>query len=51
MFSGAMSVGYRIADISIDNIGGQDVSDAGLDSEDYSGLMVRLGIEMHAPSN
>lgn len=50
MWSGVASVGYRIADIEIDNIGGQDVSSSGLDTEDYSGVMVRVGIELHQPT-
>lgn len=51
MWSGIMSLGYRFADVEIDNIGGQDVSSAGLETENYSGLSVRVGIEMHQPSN
>jgi hypothetical protein len=45
-----MPDGSRSADNSLANHGAQDVTDAGLDSDHYSGLMARLGIEMHAPS-
>jgi len=51
VFSGLLSLGYRIADIEIDNIGGQDVSGSGLDSENFSGMTVRVGIELHQPNN
>jgi hypothetical protein len=51
MFSGMAAIGYRIADIEIDNIGGEDVSGAGLESENFSGMMMRVGIELHQPSN
>lgn len=51
MFSGLLSLGYRIADIEIDNIGGQDVSSSGLESENFSGMMVRVGLELHQPNN
>lgn len=45
--SGLVSVGYRRADIHIDELGGVDLSSIGLDTEDYSGLVARLGIELH----
>lgn len=45
-FAGFLSAGYRFADINIDTIGGQDVSASGLKSEDYSGLVLRVGISL-----
>jgi hypothetical protein len=45
-FAGFVSAGYRMADIDIDTIGGQDVSASGLKTEDYSGLVLRVGISL-----
>jgi hypothetical protein len=47
--SGGLTVGYRFADIDIDNIGGLDVSGSGLSSENYSGVTVRLGLTFSQP--
>jgi hypothetical protein len=49
MFSGNLTAGYRIAKISIDTINGMDPSGSGLENEDYSGLVLRLGIAVHQP--
>jgi hypothetical protein len=46
-FSGILTVGYRLANIDIDTIGGQDVSSQGLKTEDYSGVIIRAGISLH----
>ena len=45
-FAGFVSAGYRMADINIDTIGGVDVSASGLKTEDYSGLVLRVGISL-----
>jgi hypothetical protein len=50
VMSGAFTVGYRLADIDVDNIGGEDPSTIPLSSEDYSGLMLRVGLNFSAPN-
>jgi hypothetical protein len=45
-FAGFVSAGYRFANIKIKDIGGQDVSASGLKTEDYSGLVLRVGISL-----
>ena len=46
-----LGVGYRFADIKVDKIGGidNDPSVSGLDTEDYSGVTVRIGLQIHQP--
>lgn len=44
---GNVSLGYRVADIGVDTIGGQDASGSGLDTENYSGLAARVGFTFH----
>jgi hypothetical protein len=51
MFSGNLSAGYRLANISIDKIGGSSTSGSPLQSEDYSGVIARVGISFHQPSH
>ena len=46
MFAGEFSAGYRLADISIESIGGVDPTGSGLESQDYSGFSLRAGISM-----
>lgn len=40
------SAGYRMADIKIDTIGGLDVSASGLEKENYSGVVLRVGLTL-----
>lgn len=47
MFSGDFGAGYRIADITIDTIGGVDPAGSGLESQDYSGFSLRAGLSMN----
>ena len=48
LFSGNLGLGYRIADIEIDEIGGEPVDGSlPFDSQDYSGLSVRAGLSMN----
>jgi hypothetical protein len=49
-FSGQFSVGYRAADIDVESIGGQDPTGSGLESEDYSGVVLRAAFSIHQPS-
>ncbi len=48
-FSGVLSLGYRMADVEIEEIGGQDPTGSGLESEDYSGVVARVGFSFHQP--
>jgi hypothetical protein len=49
MFSGNLSLGYRGADINVDSIGGVDATGSGLDTENYSGMVARLGFTVQQP--
>jgi hypothetical protein len=51
IFTGSLTAGYRIANITIDTIGGIDPASVGspLQHEDYSGLVLRLGVAVHQP--
>jgi len=50
MFSGGLNVGYRFADIDIDKIGGVDnTSSSPLQSENYSGVVLRASLSISAP--
>jgi hypothetical protein len=51
MMSGGVDVGYRIADINIDKIGGQDPAGSGLSSEDYSGMIFRAKLSFTQPKH
>lgn len=51
MISGNLTVGYRVADINVDTIGGQDAAGSGLNSENYSGLVTRFGFTYHQPTS
>jgi hypothetical protein len=48
--SGQFSVGYRAADVDIESIGGQDPTGSGLESEDYSGVVLRAAFSFHQPA-
>ena len=49
MFAGNFSLGYRAADIKVDTIGGVDATGSPLSSENYSGVVARLGITLQQP--
>lgn len=46
-FAGNVSLGYRLADVNVDTIGGTDASGSGLESENYSGVCARVGFTFH----
>lgn len=46
-----MSAGYRFANINIDTIGGQSTTGSSLNSEDYSGLSLRVGFSLTQPAS
>jgi hypothetical protein len=51
MFSGSLTAGYRLANINIDKVGGTSTTGSPLQSEDYSGVIARVGLSFHQPSH
>jgi hypothetical protein len=51
MFSGNLTAGYRLANIDIDTVGGASTAGSSLNSEDYSGLVVRAGLSLSQPAS
>ncbi|NOT33216.1 MAG: hypothetical protein HOP12_03500 [Candidatus Eisenbacteria bacterium] len=46
MLSGGLAFGYRVADIEIDDVGGQTPEDfdSALETENYSGVVARVSL-------
>ena len=46
MVAAELSAGYRMADVEVDEVGGEDPADTPFETQDFNGISLRLGLNL-----